>query len=220
MLNESKNTAVEIRKSLSEHRDALLSILDANQCDEMDLDDDRILKRVKIVSSKRISKTVLLAFIESYWNEYIIHLDRGTELIVLEQHMKDHLINEIDTVSYKGQILQKESKQAKRRPRDEPEEVRKVEIKDIPSSEQKKMITELAGSYDELIQQQYKIPKRKYKASHNAPVTRKKALYISKTKAYNLLERIGAFYINECEKGVSFNSVRCHLIALVDGAFE
>ena len=217
MMNES-NTAVEIRQSLSEHRDALLTILDANQCDEMELDDDRVLKRVKIVSSKRISKNVLLTFIESYWNEYMVKLVKKPEQIVLGQIMKDRLLGEINTVTYKGQILQKESKEAKRRPRDEPEAIKKVEIEDVQTPQQREMITELASSYDDLIQQQKQIPKRKCKSS--APVTRKKSLYISKSKAYDVLEIISTFFIDECEKGASFNSVRNRLIEFVENAFE
>ena len=213
------NSAPEIRKSLSEHRDALLTVLQGQGCDEMQLDDDHVLKRVCITSSKRISRKVVLEFIEFYWNEFMCRLGEKPEEIILSQHLKCELLNRIDTKSYKGEIVKTEPKPAPRRTHDEAEVIKKVDVGDL-SIPQQQSIQELADSYIDLAEQQSELP-RKRKALPNSSVPKSKQVrkYISKSQCYELLESISRLFISECDTGVDFNCVRARLIALIDSTF-
>ena len=111
---EDVSSLVSLRGELSVCRDVLLQVLDKHEKDQIWLDDKLVLCRVEIVSTAKITRSVLI--------QVLVHVleqvgDAAVDAIEVYGCGKGMLRRIIDKVSFKGNVLPAESLEAKRKSR-------------------------------------------------------------------------------------------------------
>lgn len=118
MLQDAAEERASLKRELSLHRQALLEVLDRHGVDTIPLSGTRVLRRTTVTSTKRITKTLLLAFLEGYHAEFVSPLGKRPDPCMLLGHMKQAFLAKVDTSTDKGEVLPSDSAAAQRKCRD------------------------------------------------------------------------------------------------------
>jgi len=118
MLQDATSERASLKRELSLHRDGLLSFLDKHEVDIVPLSGGRVIRRTTITSTKRISKKIILSFVEGFVLQYVTPLKIRPDLDLLLGKMKQNFLIMIDTSTHKGEVLSSESPAALRKNRD------------------------------------------------------------------------------------------------------
>jgi len=109
-----------VRNDLSMHRVGLLDFLNRVGYEIVDLDNDRIIRKTHVISSKRITVELMLQILEKIAAQLqgcSNLVSNKLEVIALARQL---FIEVVDKKDYKGEVLLKGSKAAKKRERDAP----------------------------------------------------------------------------------------------------
>ena len=118
MLLDATSERASLKQELSFHRDGLLSFLDKHEVDIVPLSGGGVIRRTTITSTKRISKKIILSFVEGFVLQYVTPLKIRPDLDLLLGKMKQNFLIMIDTSTHKGEVLSSESPAALRKNRD------------------------------------------------------------------------------------------------------
>ena len=106
-----------MRSHLNLYHSTLLQFLDEHKIDRVPLDDERMLIRKTIVSSRRISAELILEVVKGTVLDIRKH---GGMPLALFGILKANLLNAVDKISHVADVVAVGSREAKKKPRDGP----------------------------------------------------------------------------------------------------
>ena len=104
-----------MRSHLNLYRSTLLQFLDEHKIDRVPLDDERMLIRKTVVSSRRISAELILEVVKGTVLDIRKH---GGMPLALFGILKANLLNTIDKISHVADVVASTSKESNKKPRD------------------------------------------------------------------------------------------------------
>ena len=151
---EERGEAISaVRGDLSCYRKVLLEFLDRVHCDIVELDAERSICRVAIVSSRRITRAVIIGVIENVLRG--VETAQGKmDAMLLQGLCKQELLRQVDKTTFVANVLPSSSAEARRKRRDEAEVVRGgPELVDDTTREVCELMRRQIATRDELLEQ-------------------------------------------------------------------
>ena len=108
-----------VRGDLAACRKVLLHAL--GDYDVISLDTERVLRKIEVVSSRRITKKLMLTVLEEVVLEMLRRPSMARDAMMLFGEAKQRLIHHVDRITANGNVVLASSKEAKRRRRDSDE---------------------------------------------------------------------------------------------------